>query len=82
MIIQIFSLQGFYMAIGTSGNQFKNAPVVGRLMAHLIEACENGNDHDRDPVKVVGPYTGQILNAGFYSRLRALNQESSFSVVG
>ena len=70
------------MAIGTSGNQFKNAPIIGRLMAHLIETCENGHDHDRDPAKVVGPYSGHILNAGFYSRLRALNQESSFSVVG
>ena len=27
------SLPGYYMAIGTSGNQFKNAPVVGDLMA-------------------------------------------------
>ena len=26
------------MAIGTSGNQFKNAGVVGRLMRELIEA--------------------------------------------
>jgi sarcosine oxidase, subunit beta len=33
-------VDGFYMAIGTSGNQFKNAAAVGRLMAELIEACE------------------------------------------
>ena len=26
------------MAVGTSGNQYKNAPVVGVLMAELIEA--------------------------------------------
>ena len=26
-------LPGFYMAIGTSGNQFKNAPVAGDMMA-------------------------------------------------
>ena len=32
------SCAGFYMAIGTSGNQFKNAGVVGRLMRELIEA--------------------------------------------
>ena len=31
-------LPGFYVAIGTSGNQYKNAPVAGKLMAHLIEA--------------------------------------------
>ena len=27
------SLDGFYVAIGTSGNQFKNSPLVGTLMA-------------------------------------------------
>ncbi len=75
-------LNGFYMAIGTSGNQFKNAPVVGRLMAELIHACENGHDHDRDPVKIKGRYTGHVLDAGFYSRLRPIHRESSFSVVG
>ena len=33
-------MKGFYMAIGTSGNQYKNAPVVGAMMAELIDACE------------------------------------------
>ena len=37
-------LPGFYMAVGTSGNQFKNAPVVGEMMAALIDACEAGRD--------------------------------------
>jgi len=75
-------LAGFYLAIGTSGNQFKNAPVVGRLMAELIDACENGYGHDRVPLEITGSYTGQIFNAGFYSRLRELHTDSSFSVVG
>jgi sarcosine oxidase subunit beta len=75
-------LDGFYLAIGTSGNQFKNAPVVGRLMAELIESCENGHDHDREPVKIKGQYTGHVLNSGFYSRLRDLHSDSSYSVVG
>jgi sarcosine oxidase, subunit beta len=34
-------LDGYYVAIGTSGNQFKNAPVVGLFMAAIIHACEN-----------------------------------------
>ena len=34
------------MAIGTSGNQFKNAPVVGKMMAKLIKEVEGGRDHD------------------------------------
>lgn len=75
-------LEGFYVAIGTSGNQFKTAPVVGHLMAELIEACERGQDHDADPVHVRARYTGVTLNAGFYSRNRQINSNSSFSVNG
>jgi sarcosine oxidase, subunit beta len=75
-------LPGFYMAVGTSGNQFKNGPVVGYCMAELIDAIEAGHDHDRDPVTVTTRYTGVQLNLGFYSRLRAVNEDSSFSVNG
>jgi len=75
-------LPGFYMAVGTSGNQFKNAGVVGLVMAELIDACEQGHDHDREPVQVTTPYTGLTLDAGSYSRLRVINPNSSFSVIG
>ncbi len=75
-------LPGFYMAIGTSGNQFKNAGGVGHMLAELIVACENGYDHDHDPLQVTMPYTGLKLNVGFYSRLRTINENSSFSVLG
>ncbi len=74
-------LPGFYMACGTSGNQFKNAPVAGQLMAALIEACENGRDHDADPVWFDAPRTGVQLNIGFYSRRREV-VDSSMSVLG
>jgi sarcosine oxidase subunit beta len=70
------------MAVGTSGNQYKNGPVVGQMMAELIEACKKGHDHDRDPVTLTGKYTGAILDLGFYSRLREINKDSSFSVLG
>ncbi|MBF0280230.1 MAG: FAD-binding oxidoreductase [SAR324 cluster bacterium] len=76
------SLPGFYMAIGTSGNQFKNAPVAGLMMAQLIEKCENGYDHDTDPLKFKMKYTNLTINLGFYSRRRPINHESSFSVLG
>lgn len=62
---------GFYQAVGTSGNQFKNAPMVGELMAELIDAVEHGHDHDRDPVQVGLEYTGGTLNLGTFSRLRS-----------
>ena len=75
-------LPGFYMAIGTSGNQYKNAPVVGLLMAELIDACEKGHDHDQDPVKFKMQYLKRDCNIGFFSRLREINKDSSFSVIG
>ena len=36
-------LDGFSIACGTSGNQFKNAPVAGYAMAELIAAVEAGH---------------------------------------
>lgn len=76
------SLPGFYMACGTSGNQYKNAPIAGKLMAALVGHCEAGGDHDSHPMTFRLPYTGRDVNAGFYSRRRPVNAESSFSVLG
>ena len=75
-------LPGFYMAVGTSGNQFKNAPVAGKLMAELIEQVEGGRDHDADPVTMPLKYTRRTCNIGFFSRRRPLNPDSSYSVIG
>ena len=50
--------------MGTSGNQFKNAPVVGQLMRGLISAVEGGHDHDRDPLVCTAPRTGKHLPVG------------------
>jgi sarcosine oxidase subunit beta len=75
-------LPGFYMAVGTSGNQFKNAPVAGQMMAELVEACENGLNHDQSPFRYTGRNTGQVIDLAFYSRLRQVNTDSSFSVLG
>jgi sarcosine oxidase, subunit beta len=75
-------LPGFYMAVGTSGNQFKNAPIVGEMMAELITACEGGRDHDRDPVDFHLRHIDRRVSLGFYSRRREIHQDSSFSVLG
>jgi glycine/D-amino acid oxidase-like deaminating enzyme len=64
------ALPGFYVAMGTSGNQFKNAPVVGQLMAHLIGEVERGHDHDADPLTWRAPRTGNALELVTFSRLR------------
>ena len=75
-------LAGFYLAIGTSGNQFKNAPIAGELMANLIEASEAGNDQDANPIDFHLKHIDRTVSSGFYSRLREINQHSSFSVLG
>ncbi|MDE0306782.1 MAG: FAD-dependent oxidoreductase [Albidovulum sp.] len=75
-------LKGFYMAVGTSGNQFKNAPVVGMMMKSLIDYCEAGNDHDACPLQYELPNMEFKLDMAFCSRKRIINRESSFSVVG
>lgn len=76
------SLGGYYMACGTSGNQYKNAPIAGKMMAALVEYCEAGNDHDANPLRFRLPYIDREIDVGFYSRKRPINEESSFSVLG
>ena len=74
-------IPGYYMAIGSSGNQFKNAPIAGKMMAALVDYCEAGNDHDRNPLQFKLPYIGRTIDVGFYSRKREINKESGFSVL-
>ncbi|MBP5801309.1 FAD-binding oxidoreductase [Microbacterium maritypicum] len=64
------NLDGYYVAIGTSGNQFKNAPVVGGFLRSIVEATEAGVDHDQTPAHHLLPRTGITVNLGDYSRLR------------
>ena len=75
-------LPGFYMAIGSSGNQYKNAPIAGIMMADLVEKCEAGHNHDQDPLSLHLKYIDRTIDIGFYSRNRKINAESSMSVLG
>ena len=75
-------LDGFYVAIGTSGNQFKNAPLVGQFIARLVERVEAGQDHDTDPVRFSCVHTGHVINLGTFSRKRPFNSASSGTVMG
>ena len=63
---------GYYVAIGTSGNQFKNAPVVGRIMSHVIQG----------EATLVGPHTGLEISLSAFSRHRARNPDSTGTVMG
>jgi glycine/D-amino acid oxidase-like deaminating enzyme len=73
---------GYYVAMGTSGNQFKNAPVVGQLMSRLISEVEAGRDHDRDPVVFTLPRTGHAVDLSAYSRLRPVDTDAPANVMG
>ncbi len=75
-------VDGLYVAMGTSGNQFKNACVASHLMAELVEAVEGGLDHDRTPLVVEGRYTGVPIDMGSFSRNRSVNTDSTGSVLG
>ena len=63
-------VDGFYLAVGTSGNQFKNGPIIGQIMATLIDRIEAGHDHDGEPVHMQCGRTGLDLDIGQFSRLR------------
>lgn len=75
-------VDGFYMAIGTSGNQFKNAPGAGRLMARLVEHVESGGDHDAAPMPYRLANIDRTVDTATFSRRRRINPNSSFSVLG
>ena len=75
-------LPGFYLAIGTSGNQYKNGPVIGHILSEIITACEKGHDQDREPIRVKLRNIDYTLNTGLFSRNREIVKGSTFSVLG
>jgi glycine/D-amino acid oxidase-like deaminating enzyme len=64
--------EGFYVAIGTSGNQFKNAPVVGRIMTAVIKGEST----------VTGVHTGHEIALAAFARDRERNEDSTGTVMG
>jgi sarcosine oxidase, subunit beta len=73
---------GFFVAMGTSGNQFKNAPLAGRFLATIVEHEHSGRDHDVTPAQYVGEHTGQVIDLVAFSRKRPVNTASSGTVMG
>ncbi|WP_225829027.1 NAD(P)/FAD-dependent oxidoreductase [Streptomyces naphthomycinicus] len=74
-------LAGFYVAMGTSGNQFKNAPLAGRFLAALVDRVEAGHDHDGDPLRYTGEHTGVVINLGAFSRKRPMAEGAASRTV-
>ena len=75
-------LGGYFMCVGTSGNQFKNAAPVGKMMAQLIDEVSAGKDHDNDPVVFNLAKSGLgDINMRLFSRKRSI-QSTSNTVMG
>lgn len=70
-------LEGYYLAIGTSGNQFKNAPLIGDLLAEIIMAEADGRDHDLVPSQLALKHLGRTVDLSFYSRNRKVQDTRS-----
>ena len=64
--------EGYFVAIGTSGNQFKNAPVVGQIMRQIIN----------DQPLLIGTHTGLEISPAAFSRTRPRNPDSTGTVLG
>jgi sarcosine oxidase subunit beta len=80
-IVDRTDLPGYYVCIGTSGSSFKTAPVLGQLMAAIIDASEAGDDVDHHPVQLELRRIGATIDTSFLSRLRGAI-ETSGSVIG
>ena len=73
-------LDGFYLAIGTSGNQFKNAPLIGDLLTAIIQTDSAGPDsvnHDQQPAQLSLSHLGRSVDLSFYSRNRTVGSTRS-----
>jgi sarcosine oxidase subunit beta len=80
-IVDRTDLPGYYVCIGTSGSSFKTAPVLGRLMAEIVEQVEAGHDVDAAPVRLELPRAGTAVDTRFLSRSRG-SISSTGTVIG
>ncbi len=55
---------------------------IGLVLSDIIDACENGHDHDRNPVEMKLRNIDFTLNSDIFSRNRDVIEGSSFSVLG
>jgi sarcosine oxidase subunit beta len=69
-VVDRTDLPGYYVCIGTSGSSFKTAPVLGGLLAQIIDACEGGQDTDESPIRLTLPRVGVSVDTHFLSRRR------------
>jgi sarcosine oxidase subunit beta len=71
-ILDKTDVDGWFVAIGTSGKWFKSGPVIGWIMAELIHRVRRGHDPDRadDRIVLKLPRTGHELALADFARWR------------
>ncbi|MDZ4803409.1 MAG: FAD-dependent oxidoreductase [Candidatus Eisenbacteria bacterium] len=71
-ILDKTDLDGWFVAIGTSGKWFKSGPVIGWIMAELIQWISRGHDPDKphDRLTIRLPRTGHELALADFARWR------------
>ncbi len=83
--IPIYDSQHYLVSIWQSAIAVistSNGSVVGEMTAELTVACENSHDHDQDPVQFKLEHQERSVSMGIYFRLREVNADNSFSVLG
>lgn len=68
------NIENYFMAIGTSGNQFKNAANIGNIMSSIIENVEN---HDISPTQFSMVNFDDTIDLSSFSRLRTVLPNSN-----
>lgn len=66
---------GLFVAMGTSGTQFKMAPLVGELLRHIIETELGGRDHAAVPFQ--SPVSDRTYSTAQFSRLRSPQKDQA-----
>jgi len=66
---------GLFVAMATSGTQFKNAPIIGDLLRHIVEREMNGHDHRDEPFR--SPVSDREYSTAQFSRLREPREDQS-----
>jgi sarcosine oxidase, subunit beta len=66
---------GLFVAMATSGTQFKTAPIVGELLRYVIECELAGRDHTAEPFR--SPVSARTYSTAQFSRLRAPQRDQA-----
>lgn len=66
---------GLFVAMATSGTQFKTAPIVGELLRYVIETELNGRDHTAESFR--SPVSERTFSTAQFSRLRTPRHDQS-----